>query len=78
MIQEPGVEIVACQDVIRRCDVDAAAGKRVRGIGAHGDVLAGLDERRVGEEGVHDAAEHEWAGGVGREVAVPVGLEVGT
>jgi hypothetical protein len=57
--------------------VDGAAREWVRGVGAHGYVLACWDERGVGEEGGYLAAEHQWARRVGAEEFLIVGLEGG-
>ena len=44
----------------------------------HCHVLAWIDKGRVGEEGVDNAAEHDWFCGEGDEVSVPVCFEFGT
>lgn len=50
----------------------------VRRVCAHSDVLSRLDEGRIRKESIHDTAEHERAGWVVFEEAVPIFLELGT
>lgn len=72
MAQEARIELVPCDSIGGRGNVDRTTGKWICGIGSQRHVLPRRNKRLVGEEGGDHTEEHSRFAGVGCKMRLPV------